>query len=74
MKPPGSSGDALVEKISRVCALAHGRVFASCLEWRHGWLAQAGRETEDAVWQLEHELDTPDHAVMRLATRQALGD
>jgi len=36
-------------------------------------LAQAGRETEDAVRQLEHELDTPDEALMRLVTRQALG-
>jgi hypothetical protein len=37
-------------------------------------VAQAGRETEDAVRQLEHELDTPGEAMMRLATRQALGD
>ena len=37
-------------------------------------VAQAGREIEDAVRQLEHELDTPDEAVMRLAARQAEGD
>ena len=37
-------------------------------------VAQAGRETEDAVRQLEHELDTPEEAVMRLASRQALGE
>jgi hypothetical protein len=37
-------------------------------------VAQAGREIEEAVRQLEYELDTPDEAVMRLATRQALGD
>ena len=36
--------------------------------------AQAGRETEDAVRQLEHELDTPEEAFMRLASRQAVGD
>ncbi len=37
-------------------------------------VAQAGREIEDAVRQLEHELRTPDEADMRLAARQALGD
>jgi hypothetical protein len=37
-------------------------------------VAQAGRESEEAVRQLEHELDTPDEAVMRLAAKQALGD
>ncbi|MEP7303752.1 MAG: hypothetical protein ABI699_19715 [Caldimonas sp.] len=37
-------------------------------------VAQAGRETEDAVRQLVHELDTPDEAVARLASKQALGD
>ena len=37
-------------------------------------LAQAGREIEDAVRQLEHELSTPGEADMRLAARQALGD
>jgi hypothetical protein len=37
-------------------------------------VAQAGCETEDAVKELEHELDTPDEALMRLATRQALGE
>ena len=37
-------------------------------------LAQAGRETEDAVWQLEYELDTPEEALVRLAAKQALGD
>ncbi len=37
-------------------------------------VAQAGREIEDAVRQLKHELDTPDEAIMRLAIKQALGD
>jgi hypothetical protein len=37
-------------------------------------VTQAGREIEEAVRQLEYELDTPDEAVMRLAARQALGD
>lgn len=37
-------------------------------------MVQAAREIEEAVRQLEHELDTPDEAVMRLATKQALGD
>ena len=37
-------------------------------------VAQAGREIEDAVRQLEHELDTPNEAVLRLAIRQSLGD
>ncbi len=37
-------------------------------------VAQAAREAEDAVRQLEHELDTPQDALLRLATRQALGD
>lgn len=37
-------------------------------------VAQAGQETEDAVRRLEHELATPEEAVMRLATRQMLGD
>jgi hypothetical protein len=37
-------------------------------------VAQAGREIEDAVRQLEHELDTPDEEVVRVAMRQVLGD
>jgi hypothetical protein len=37
-------------------------------------VAQAGREIEDAVRQLEHELDTSDEAVVPLATRQPVGD
>jgi hypothetical protein len=37
-------------------------------------VAQAGREIEQAVRQLEHELEMPDEALIRLATRQALGD
>jgi hypothetical protein len=37
-------------------------------------VAQAGREIEEAVRQLEHELSTPDEADTRLAARQALGD
>jgi hypothetical protein len=49
-----------------------GSVDLKChVNWR---VAQAGRDTEDAVRQLEHELDTPEEAVMRLATRQAFGD
>ncbi len=37
-------------------------------------VAQAGQETENAVHQLEYELDTPDEAIVRLAMRQAVGD
>lgn len=37
-------------------------------------VAQAGREIEDAVRQLEYELSTPGEADIRLAARQALGD
>jgi hypothetical protein len=37
-------------------------------------VAQAGREIEEAVRQLEHELATPDEADKRLATRQSFGD
>jgi hypothetical protein len=37
-------------------------------------VVQAGQETENAVRQLEHELQTPDEAMMRLASRQALGE
>jgi hypothetical protein len=37
-------------------------------------VAQAGQETEDAVRKLEYELDTPEEEVMRLATRQMLGE
>jgi hypothetical protein len=37
-------------------------------------VAQAGQETEDAVRKLEHELDTPEEAMTRLASRQMLGD
>ena len=37
-------------------------------------LAQAGQETEDAVRRLEYELDTPEDEMMRLASRQMLGD
>ena len=37
-------------------------------------VAQAGREIEEAVRQLEQELDTPDEADKRLATKQSLGD
>lgn len=37
-------------------------------------VAQAGREIGDAVRQLEHELDTPDDEVTRVAMKQALGD
>jgi hypothetical protein len=37
-------------------------------------VARAGRETEEAVRQLQHELNTPDEAVMRLAARQTAGD
>jgi len=37
-------------------------------------VAQPGQETEDAVRKLEYELDTPEEEVMRLATRQMLGE
>ncbi len=37
-------------------------------------VAQAGREGEAAVRELEHELDTPGEAMSRLAARQAMGD
>lgn len=37
-------------------------------------VAQAGREMEEAVRQLELELSTPDEADQRLAARQAMGD
>ena len=37
-------------------------------------VAQAGREIEAAVRQLEYELSTPGEADSRLAARQALGE
>jgi hypothetical protein len=37
-------------------------------------LAQAGQETEDALRELQHELDTPEDSYARLATRQAYGE
>jgi hypothetical protein len=37
-------------------------------------VAQAGRETEEAVRELAHELETPDEAILRLAAKQAIGE
>ncbi|MCE9660799.1 MAG: hypothetical protein K8R60_19900 [Burkholderiales bacterium] len=37
-------------------------------------LAQAGQETEDALRELQQEVDSPEEAFMRLAKRQAYGD
>lgn len=51
--------------------LEHGLVLKNHVNAR---LAQAGQETEDAVRRLEHELDTPEEEVMRVASRQMLGD
>jgi hypothetical protein len=51
--------------------LEHGLVLKGHINAR---LAQAGQETEDAVRSLEHELDTPEEEVMRIASRQMLGD
>jgi hypothetical protein len=51
--------------------LAEGGLLRLHLNWR---VAQAGRETEEAVRELAHELDTPDEAILRLAAKQALGE
>lgn len=37
-------------------------------------LARAGRETEDALRELQQEVDTPEAAFTRLAQRRAHGD
>lgn len=51
--------------------LAQSRMLKSHLNAR---LAQAGRESEDALRELQQEVDTPEAAFMRLARRQAYGD
>jgi hypothetical protein len=51
--------------------LAQSRALKNHLNAR---LAQAGQETEDALRELQHELDTPEQAYARLAMRQACGE
>ena len=41
---------------------------------RNARVAQAAQETEDALRELQQEVDSPEEAWARLAKRQALGD